>query len=77
MFRKLAIVGVIGSALTLGACENMSDLEQRTLSGGALGAAGGAALTALTGGSIAAGALIGGAAGAGAGYLTHQGDNDD
>mgnify|MGYP000698506636 CR=1 FL=1 len=70
MLRKFAAIGAVGLVLTLGACENMSNLQQRTLSGGALGAAGGAALTALTGGSVVAGALIGGAAGAAGGYVT-------
>jgi len=58
--------------LTLGACSNMSSGEQRTLSGGALGAAGGAAIGALTGGSWVAGGLIGGAVGAAAGALTNE-----
>ncbi|MDR3439449.1 MAG: hypothetical protein P4L94_22825 [Telmatospirillum sp.] len=43
---------------------------QRAFSGGAIGAAGGAAVTALAGGSILGGALIGGAAGAAIGALT-------
>lgn len=77
MIRKFAAIGTVGLALTLGACENMSNTQQRTLSGGALGAAGGAALTAITGGSVAAGALIGGAVGAGAGYVTSDKKKDD
>lgn len=77
MIRKLAAIGTVGMALTLGACENMDNTQQRTLSGGAIGAAGGAALTAITGGSVAAGALIGGVAGAGAGYLTADKKKDD
>jgi uncharacterized membrane protein len=43
---------------------------QRAFSGGAIGAAGGVAITALAGGSILGGALIGGAAGAAIGALT-------
>lgn len=57
---------------SLGACANMSSTQQRTLSGGAIGAAGGAAIGALSGGSAGWGALIGGAAGAGTGYLLSQ-----
>lgn len=57
---------------SLGACSNMSSTQQRTLSGGAIGAAGGAAIGALSGGSAGMGALIGGAAGAGTGYLLSQ-----
>ncbi|WP_417515638.1 YMGG-like glycine zipper-containing protein [Minwuia sp.] len=77
MIRKIAAIGVVGTALALGACEGMNETQQRTLSGGAIGAAGGAALGAITGGSAATGAIIGGAAGAGAGYLTSDGDQDD
>lgn len=77
MLRKFAAISTVGLALTLGACENMSETQQRTLSGGAIGAAGGAALGAVTGGSAAAGALIGGAVGAGAGYVTSDERDDD
>lgn len=56
--------------LTLTACSGMSSSQQRMLSGGAIGAAGGVALTALTGGSLVAGGLIGGAGGAAVGALT-------
>ncbi|MEC9344945.1 MAG: hypothetical protein VYB54_01885 [Pseudomonadota bacterium] len=58
--------------LGLTACENMSNYEQRLLSGGAIGAAGGAALTAMTGGSILLGTAIGAAAGTAAGHVTAQ-----
>lgn len=63
---------IAGAALllaALGACSNMTPTQQRALSGGAIGAAGGAALTAITGGSVGLGAAIGGAAGVGAGLL--------
>lgn len=53
----------------LAACSNMNDTQQRTLSGGALGAAGGAVVGALTG-SWVTGALIGGAGGAAVGAIT-------
>jgi hypothetical protein len=56
--------------LPLAACEGMNRSQQRTLSGGAIGAAGGAAIGVLTGGSAVTGAVIGGAAGAAAGALT-------
>ncbi len=59
-------------ATSRGACSNMSKSQQMTLSGGAIGAAGGAAIGALSGGSAGLGALIGGAAGAGSGYLLSQ-----
>jgi uncharacterized membrane protein len=56
--------------LPLAACEGMTRTQQRALSGGAIGAAGGAALGAVTGGSAVTGALIGGAGGAAVGALT-------
>lgn len=65
-----AAIGFLAVSLT--ACSNMSSTQQRTLSGGAIGAAGGAAIGALSGGSAGMGALIGGAAGAGTGYLLSQ-----
>lgn len=54
----------------LAACSGMSRTQQRALSGGAIGAAGGAAVGALTGGSAVTGALIGGAGGAAVGAIT-------
>lgn len=59
-------------ALGLTACGNTSG--ERALSGGGLGAAGGALVGGLAGGSMVGGALIGGAAGAIAGAVT---DRDD
>lgn len=71
--RGAGMVAAIGLlAVSLTACSNMSSTQQRTLSGGAIGAAGGAAIGALSGGSAGMGALIGGAAGAGTGYLLSQ-----
>lgn len=70
---------LIASALSLtllgtAACSGLNHTEQRALSGGAIGAAGGAAIGALTGGSAVTGALIGGAGGAAAGALTADRD---
>lgn len=59
---------IVASLFTLG-CAGMTDTQQRALSGGAIGAAGGAALTAISGGNPAIGAGIGGAAGAVTGYI--------
>ena len=64
---SLAVVSVLG----LSACSNMNATEQRTLSGGAIGAAGGAVIGAVSG-CAWCGAAIGGAAGAGAGYAYDQ-----
>lgn len=70
--RKIAIpVAVIG-ILALSGCAGMNSTQQRTLSGGAMGAAGGAVLGAATGGCVACGAAIGGALGAAGGYLYDQ-----
>ncbi|MGX9964078.1 hypothetical protein ACVFYP_12160 [Roseomonas sp. F4] len=68
---RLALVSAL--LIPLAACEGLSRREQRALSGGALGAAGGAAVGALTGGSAVTGALIGGAGGAALGALTGGG----
>src|SRR5919108_5979548 len=68
MKRALALIFVVALLATAG-CANMTPRQQRALSGGAIGAAGGAALGAITGGSPALGAVIGGAAGATSGYF--------
>ena len=54
------------------ACSNMDETQQRMLSGGAIGTGVGVVGTALTGGCIWCGAVIGGAVGTGAGYLFDQ-----
>lgn len=55
--------------LSLSACSGMSDTQQRTLSGAGIGAGVGAASTVMTGGCVTCGAAIGGAVGAGGGYV--------
>lgn len=57
-----SMAAVLLTAFTLG-CAGMTPTQQRALSGGAIGAAGGAAISAIAGGSAAVGAVIGGAAG--------------
>lgn len=72
MYKALTGIVLIGG-LALAACgESRSD---RALSGGGLGAAGGAAAGALVGDPLT-GALIGGAGGAAAGALTDKNDVD-
>jgi osmotically inducible lipoprotein OsmB len=66
--KKLSIL--ILSLMLLSGCDHLSRQEQRALSGGAIGAAGGVALTAVTGGSLLVGGLVGGAAGSAIGALT-------
>jgi osmotically inducible lipoprotein OsmB len=61
-------IGLVGLAICLAGCGyNRGD---RALSGGLIGAGGGAAIAAVTGGSPLVGAAIGGAAGALGGALT-------
>jgi hypothetical protein len=74
MTNRILAAGALALAL-LGttACEGMNRMEQRALSGGAIGAAGGAAVGAITGGSLLTGALVGGAGGAALGALTTSG----
>lgn len=67
---KISTIATLFLCLLVSGCENMNNQQQRALSGGAIGAAGGAAVGALLGGSLLTGALIGGAGGAAAGALT-------
>jgi hypothetical protein len=57
------IVSLCFLALVSG-CSGLTPRQQKVLTGGAIGAGGGAAVGALSGGSAGVGALIGGAAGA-------------
>lgn len=62
----------VGTTLLTG-CANLNHRENRALAGGAIGAAGGAAIGAVTGGDALVGGLLGGAAGAAVGALTDDG----
>ncbi|GAB5470257.1 MAG: hypothetical protein Kilf2KO_32870 [Rhodospirillales bacterium] len=64
--------GLAALLLLLAACSGLNKTEERTLSGGAIGAGVGAVGTVLTGGCVACGAVIGGALGAGTGYIYDQ-----
>ncbi len=68
---KKTIILIVVLALALGGCSGMSSTQQRVLSGGAIGASGGA-LIGVAAGSPAAGAAIGGGAGLLGGYLYDQ-----
>jgi osmotically inducible lipoprotein OsmB len=69
-FRTLMVAIVV---LFLAGCAGMSPREQRMLSGGAIGATGGAIIGAATG-SAATGAAIGGAAGVVGGLVVDEMD---
>lgn len=69
MKKWLSLILVI--LLFTSACSGMSNTEQRVLSGGAIGAGGGALIGAAAG-SAATGALVGGGAGLLGGYLYDQ-----
>jgi len=62
---------IVAAGALLAGCADMSDQQQRMLSGAAIGAAGGTAIGAIAGGSSGAlwGAAIGTAIGTGGGYL--------
>ena len=68
---KVTVILVLLATLLVGGCSGMSYTEQRTLSGGAIGAGGGA-LVGAAAGSAATGAAIGGGAGLLGGYLYDQ-----
>ena len=71
MLRSLAVlmiaIALVGCGKTVG---------DRAVSGGAIGAATGAAGAAIIGGNIGAGALLGGATGAAIGAVTDEEDVD-
>jgi osmotically inducible lipoprotein OsmB len=61
------VITVVFLLISMG-CAGMTDTEQRTLSGGAIGAGAGAVIGAISGHTLM-GAAVGAAAGAGGGYL--------
>ena len=68
--QKAIATGLLGLALVIGLAGCGYNRGDRAASGGLLGAAGGAGIAALTGGSPLVGAAIGGAAGAVGGAAT-------
>jgi hypothetical protein len=67
--KRMMLPVAFAAALGVSACSGMNSTEQRTLSGGALGAAAGTVIGAATGGCIICGAAIGAGAGALGGYI--------
>lgn len=68
--NKFISYGAVFAIIALAGCGQTQG--DRALSGGALGAGAGLAVTAVTGGSLAAGALVGGALGAVGGAATSE-----
>jgi osmotically inducible lipoprotein OsmB len=67
---KLATIGLVAAlSVTAAGCEGMSDTQRRTATGAGIGAGTGALVGGATGNSMLGGAALGGAAGAGGGYL--------
>jgi osmotically inducible lipoprotein OsmB len=68
--RRFAVLPLVVFTLmfTFG-CTGMTPTQQSTLSGGAIGAAGGAGIAAIAGGNPAVGAVVGGGLGALTGYM--------
>ena len=72
--RKFAIILLPVAVLGLSACSGMNDREQRALSGGAIGAAGGVVIGAIAGAPLL-GAVVGAAAGTAVGALMDKSIN--
>ena len=69
--KKLLVAIPLAAAFLTG-CSGMSTTEQRTLSGGAIGAAAGAGIVAIAGANPIWGAIGGAAVGAVGGYVYDQ-----
>jgi uncharacterized protein YcfJ len=65
---KISVAAILSLSLMCAGCAGMSDTEQRTLSGAAIGTAAGGIIGAISG-NTGMGMAIGAAAGAGSGYL--------
>ncbi|MDN3988679.1 glycine zipper domain-containing protein [Zwartia vadi] len=76
--KKALMILPLCTALTLSTgCSNMNASQQSTLSGGAIGAAAGAGITAIAGGNPIWGAVGGAAAGSLGGYLWDKNKNSN
>ena len=70
MKNMMRVTVLMLAAGSLGACSGLNRTQQRVLSGGAIGAAGGAVVTAVVGGPVLLGAAVGAGVGAVAGAVT-------
>lgn len=71
-FKRTLFAVPVVAAFAIGGCSNMTQGQQRELSGGAIGAAAGAGITALAGGSAIWGAIGGAAVGTLGGFLYNK-----
>ena len=71
--KRITLVFALLAMVALSGCSGMTRTQQTTLSGGAIGAGGGAVLGAVVGGNPVVGAVVGGAAGAVTGYIIGEG----
>ena len=69
--KIISVIVILAFGLAVIGCAGMSDTQQRTLSGGAIGAGGGALIGAIAG-NAGMGAAIGGTAGLAGGYVYDQ-----
>ncbi|MCP3711425.1 hypothetical protein M3I54_31445 [Paraburkholderia sp. CNPSo 3274] len=67
--KRLGWIVSVSALIAVTGCTDMTPRQQGTVSGGAIGAAGGAGIAAIAGGDAWTGAIIGGAAGAVAGNI--------
>ncbi|QNP47501.1 OmpA family protein [Diaphorobacter aerolatus] len=70
--RKTLLVGSLAAVMLATGCADMSDTQRRTATGAGVGALGGAAVGAVTGGHAGTGAVIGAGVGALGTYLWSQ-----
>jgi hypothetical protein len=70
--KRSLIALPLAAAFALGGCSNMTTAQQRELSGGAIGAGAGAAITAIAGGNPIWGAIGGAAVGTLGGFLYNK-----
>ncbi|HWP93709.1 MAG TPA: hypothetical protein VNN20_16080 [Thermodesulfobacteriota bacterium] len=70
IMKKIPYIAVLLLVVfSLAGCAGMSETQQRTLSGGVIGAGAGAGIAAIAGGNAWVGAAVGGAGGALTGYI--------
>ncbi len=71
-FKRTLFAVPVVAAFAIGGCSNMTQAQQRELSGGAIGAAAGAGIVAIAGGNPIWGAIGGAAVGTLGGYLYNK-----